>query len=239
MIKTIGLFLGSLALAFSANAQHRKLSSEFDGIEGNSSVKVIIKWKKQPDAVSESKVLKRGGRVHSRFAGFASGAYELSIRNVRELANDPDVQHISLDHPLHARLDNTAAAMNAASAWSAGFVGNGVGVAVLDSGMTGSADLAGSRIVHTEDFVDSNSQSYGQDLYGHGQHVAGIIGASGAGSTCSNCIRNFKGIAPGVNLVNLRVLDANGAGTLPPANGVGQLPNQKQGRGRSGRGGRQ
>ncbi len=44
------------------------------------------------------------------------------------------------------------------------------------------------------------------DQYGHGTHVAGIIGADGNGSV-------YIGMAPGVNLINLKVLDQNGAGT--------------------------
>ncbi len=51
------------------------------------------------------------------------------------------------------------------------------------------------------------------DQFGHGQHVAGIIAASGQTSNCPNCMRSFKGIAPGVNLIDLRVLDQNGQGT--------------------------
>src|SRR3954452_4195404 len=213
MVKTTAIFFGSLALAFSANAQGRKLSPEFDGLDPNSRLKVIVKWKKQPDARNESKILKRGGMVRTRLASIAAGEYELSARNIHELANDPDIQHISIDHPVRARLDNTANAMNASAAWSSGFVGTGVGVAVLDSGMNASADLAGSRVVHTEDFVEPNAPVYGQDLFGHGQHVAGIIGANGSASACTNCTRTLKGIAPGVNLINFRVLDANGEGT--------------------------
>ena len=46
------------------------------------------------------------------------------------------------------------------------------------------------------------------DLYGHGTHVAGIIGGNGylVG-------RKLRGVAPGVNLIDLRALDANGAGS--------------------------
>ncbi len=51
------------------------------------------------------------------------------------------------------------------------------------------------------------------DFYGHGTHVAGIAGSTGKGSTCSNCTRTFKGVAPNVNLINLRVLSQTGTGT--------------------------
>ena len=59
-----------------------------------------------------------------------------------------------------------------------------------------------------------------QDKYGHGTHVAGIIAggfrASGDdddGDDDGGNGNHFAGIAPGVQLLNLRVLDENGRGT--------------------------
>ena len=46
------------------------------------------------------------------------------------------------------------------------------------------------------------------DLYGHGTHVAGIIGGNG---TLSG--GQYTGVAPSVTLIDLRALDANGAGS--------------------------
>ncbi len=40
--------------------------------------------------------------------------------------------------------------------------------------------------------------------------LAGIIGGNGANSHCSTCTRDLSGMAPGVNLLNFRVLDKNG-----------------------------
>jgi serine protease AprX len=79
--------------------------------------------------------------------------------------------------------------------------GQGVTVAVIDSGITTSQpDLmngGNSRIIASEDFeLDLNPD----DLYGHGTHVAGIIAGSGA---ASNGL--YRGVAPGVNLINLKV----------------------------------
>ncbi len=50
------------------------------------------------------------------------------------------------------------------------------------------------------------------DQYGHGTHVAGIVGANGQASTGTAFNRTFKGVAPNTNIVKLRVLDANGSG---------------------------
>src|SRR5208283_1699143 len=51
------------------------------------------------------------------------------------------------------------------------------------------------------------------DQFGHGTHVAGLIAGDGLISTGPFFTKTFKGIAPGANIVNLRVLDQNGAGT--------------------------
>jgi serine protease AprX len=86
---------------------------------------------------------------------------------------------------------------------------------VIDSGVYAHDDLKtanglASRIVYSQSFLPGLSAS---DQNGHGTHVAGIVGGNGKDSTGVGFTRTFKGIAPNVNLVNLRVLDANGAGT--------------------------
>jgi serine protease AprX len=128
----------------------------------------------------------------------------------------PNVAYISPVRPVSRTLDVTDGTVAANMAWSYGWTGAGVGVAVIDSGIYGQApDFAntsgtGSRVVYSESFVSGLDAS---DQYGHGTHVAGIVGSGGENSTGSGFSRTFKGIAPNVNLINLRVLDANGAGT--------------------------
>ena len=89
-----------------------------------------------------------------------------------------------------------------------GVTGKGVGVAVIDSGITPHAALK-KKIVANVSFVPGDPSV--ADAYGHGTHVAGIIaGDGGAATTVTNLFSG--GIAPGVQLVNVRVLGANGMG---------------------------
>jgi serine protease AprX len=97
-----------------------------------------------------------------------------------------------------------------------GFTGTGVGVAVIDSGIASHPDLNNasgtSRVVYSQSFVVGDTTT--SDKFGHGTHVAGLIGGSGANSGTGNgYAATYAGVAPGVNLINLRVLDQNGSGT--------------------------
>ena len=70
---------------------------------------------------------------------------------------------------------------------------------------------ASGRIVYSQNFVPSKRDAI--DAYGHGTHVAGLIAGNGAQSTGKHDFRTFYGAAPNANIINLRVLDANGTGT--------------------------
>ncbi len=54
----------------------------------------------------------------------------------------------------------------------------------------------------------SGSDSVG-DPFGHGTHIAGILAANGNGSRGA-----YRGVAPSANLIDVRVLDENGGGTV-------------------------
>jgi serine protease AprX len=82
----------------------------------------------------------------------------------------------------------------------------GIGVAIIDSGIAPSEDFRG-RITGFYDFTRGGIPTAPLDDYGHGTHVAGLIGSSGALSD-----REFQGVAPDVHLVGLKVLDATGHG---------------------------
>ena len=149
-----------------------------------------------------------GGTLKRDFTSIKSSAYTLPASGIQALAADPDVLFISRDRRVHMTLDNTAAAVKAPAAWNYGLDGSGIGVAVIDSGISAHDDLQG-RIVYSQDFTGGDAS----DQFGHGEHVAGIIGGSGSDSLCLNCSRHLIGLAPNANLLDLRVLDQNGEGT--------------------------
>jgi len=92
--------------------------------------------------------------------------------------------------------------------WANGISGNGVTVAVLDSGVAADLDLMGStnRLLASVNFADPRTAD---DPGGHGTHIAGLIAGNGARS-CGE----FSGIAPQTNIVDVRVLGSNGSGRV-------------------------
>jgi serine protease AprX len=85
--------------------------------------------------------------------------------------------------------------------------GSGVSVAVIDSGIDTRHNALKGRVLVTRDFTGGD----GEDRYGHGTHVAAII-AGQAGKSAET--RDYRGIAPGAYLLNLRVLGDDGSGVV-------------------------
>ncbi|MGH9220720.1 MAG: S8 family serine peptidase, partial [Vicinamibacterales bacterium] len=87
------------------------------------------------------------------------------------------------------------------------FGGLGVTVALIDSGIYPSAAFD-KRIKAFYDFTDGGIRSaHPFDDYGHGTHVAGLIGGQQSLTDLA-----FEGVAPSVQFVGLKVLDKTGSG---------------------------
>jgi hypothetical protein len=93
-------------------------------------------------------------------------------------------------------------AIDAPSAWGRS-TGAGVVVALMDSGIATHPDLPSGKVLARANFSGDNSP--GLDPAGHGTHLAGIIAGNGSG---------FRGVAPDARLVDIRVLDRFGDGSL-------------------------
>jgi subtilisin family serine protease len=116
----------------------------------------------------------------------------------------PALPRVWLDGRVEAALAESVPQIGAPAAWDAGYDGTGVTVAVLDTGIdTSHPDLAGA-VVAEANFTTSDTTG---DRHGHGTHLAGIVTGSGTASDGT-----YVGVAPGVDLLNGKVLNDFGFG---------------------------
>jgi serine protease AprX len=111
-------------------------------------------------------------------------------------------------------LYNIAGVVGALDAYRAGYTGKGVGVALIDTGVTQVRGLDTGNVVNGPDlsFDSQDPATAHVDGFGHGTHLASIIaGRDAVGTPASYADPNrFNGIAPDANLVNVKVGAANG-----------------------------
>ena len=203
---------GAATLAYGAH--HPKIDAELEGKNPDSPVNVIIQYKQGAQPRHLDAVSRRGGQHKGTLHVIKGAAYSLPASALEELANDPDVEQIVPDREVHGMLDTAAQAINAPYAWSLGYHGTGIGIAIIDSGVDPHFDLTTTKhssIVYSQSFVPGSTST--ADAYGHGTHVAVVAAGSGRASACGTCTKLLSGIAPNAQIVNLRVLDQNGVGT--------------------------
>jgi serine protease AprX len=148
-------------------------------------------------------------------------SYVLDLPNglLKRVASSPNVLTAHFDRPTKAHNYRTRVTVGAKAVQDTlGYTGAGVTIAVIDSGIaTWHDDLTNNsatvypygnqRVAKFVDFVNGRTTPY--DDNGHGTHVAGTIAGNGYDSNGEK-----SGMAPGASLVALKVLDANGRGTI-------------------------
>src|SRR5262245_39332927 len=154
---------------------------------------------------------RHGLRVSKRLA--TGAVVEVPAGALAALANDPTADHLSGNNVVGAQMAVTNQSIGAdlvhQGGWAPGIgplTGKGIGVAVIDSGVAPLPQFRG-RIVASVDFTDDHGP--GHDKNGHGTHVAGIIAAAP-----KNRFDDATGVAPGANIISLKVLDAKGRGVV-------------------------
>ncbi|MFZ3070706.1 MAG: S8 family peptidase [Anaerolineaceae bacterium] len=151
-----------------------------------------------------------GGEVYYMYDAALNGfAASLPEEALKGLIHNPNIEYIEADQVV--QLDTTQSpatwgidridqhALPLSNSYSYDYTGSGVTAYIIDTGILFSHTQFGGRATSGWDFVDNDSDA--TDCNGHGTHVAGTVG----GET--------YGVAKGVSLVAVRVLDCSGSGT--------------------------
>jgi serine protease AprX len=195
-----------------------KFAADFDGfaLNADGTVSVIIQFNQTPQARHFEELAQHGGKMKFSLERINGAAYRIPVKELAWLEQHPDVAYVSPDRPNKVASDDDIPAVEGDVARQQyGLDGTGIGIALIDSGVFAHDDLknsagTASRIVYNESFIPGDPNA--NDAYGHGTHVAGILAGNGKDSANGYPVQ-YVGIAPNANIINLRVLDATGAGS--------------------------
>jgi serine protease AprX len=203
----------------SRNVEHRKLDKELTSRAEHSNplatTSVIVTLQPGAKLPAEFKKFARAGKLNL----INGHVVDLPNRLLKQLAAHPDIVDVHYNRPIFKHNFRTSLTVGTLAAQRAfGVTGAGVGVAVIDSGVatwhddltnhtTASYPYGDQRVSAFVDFVNGQLMPY--DDNGHGTHVSGIIAGNGTDSNGQKA-----GVAPDASLVSLKVLDANGRGSI-------------------------
>ena len=129
----------------------------------------------------------------------------LTAGQIKDLANWPEIYSITLNQKLKYFLHESVSYIKADRVWNTyGETGSNATVAIIDSGIDAThADLQyGAKVIQNVKILPYELSQENVQLTdtssGHGTHVAGTVGGTGAISD-----GYYKGVAPGVKLVGL------------------------------------
>ncbi|GAB6136125.1 S8 family serine peptidase [Thermococcus prieurii] len=200
------------------------LFEKVQGMDPSREISTIIMFDNQRDKRAAIPLLKfLGAKIKYNYYAIPALAVKIKVEYLLALAGLADVgaiqgldiqgiQFIQDDYKVKVDadlegLDESTAQISAPEVWNVGYNGNGIVVAVIDTGIDAShPDLKG-KVVGWKDLV--NGKDYPYDDNGHGTHVSGIIASTGAASN-----GKYRGVAPGAKLVGVKVLNAEGSGSV-------------------------
>jgi serine protease AprX len=190
-------------------------------------IPVIVRGNPGSLATVDQDIAEAGGQVTEQIPLISASAAQVPASAVGWLSAQPGVDEVTPDGPVQlasasyspatdpGSLYNVEQSLGVDQAWEDGYTGSGVGVALIDTGVTPVEGLARpGQIINGPDLsFDSGSASLRYlDANGHGTFMAGIIAGRDPGTTpYAADSTDFLGIAPNAHIVNVKVGSANGA----------------------------
>ncbi len=195
---------------------------------GAPDVSVIVRTLSGAQARIERFVTAGGGSITAELPIIDGFSATLSQRVVDAIGTDPSVVSISPDvalAPQTASYDpgtdtnsmaSTTKYSGATAWWRAGYTGDGVDVALIDTGVAPVTGLAGTnKVIYGPDLsIESQSAALTNlDTYGHGTFMAGLIAGDDPTLTApydQSPPSAYRGMAPDARIVSLKVGTADG-----------------------------
>ena len=157
-----------------------KLARDLDGLHPGEKVDVIVQFHQVPSEADFDTVRRKGGNLKKGLPAVKGGVFSVPAAALKGLANNPAIKFISPDRNVNAALDYSQPTVYADMAQGLGWNGDGIGVAIIDSGVhRRHLDLKqpATRVVYEENFHPDATTT--ADEHGHGSHVAGIMAGNG------------------------------------------------------------
>jgi serine protease AprX len=205
-------------------------------MRSGAAIGVIVGYGGTDPAAAELAVRRAGGTVGARLGLVDSFAATVPADGVDTLRAAPGVTSVTPDGQVRmagrnwladaesTTIANVTRMIGAQDVWTkkdaAGrtVTGKGVGVAIIDSGIVPAKGLAdAARVVNGPDLSFESVQPNLRhlDTFGHGTHMAGIIGGRdpevAPGKEVTTDPAKFVGVAPDTTLVNVKVAATDGA----------------------------
>lgn len=205
----------STAFGTGASASAQEASIVGAGAQGAipDSYIVVLKNSSSPvNALAGDLTARLGGVVNRTYSAALHGfSAKMTEAQAKRLAADPAVAYVEQNRTFHImdtqanppswgldRVDQRSLPLDLSYTYST--KASNVHAYIIDTGINLTHNDFGGRATSGHDFVDNDTDA--TDCNGHGTHVAGTVGGTASG------------VAKGVNLVAVRVLDCNGSGTF-------------------------
>ena len=199
-------------------------------------VSVIVQGFGGGQAAVQQAVGEAGGHVVRDISVINGVVAKVPVDSVSWLSRAPGVREVTPDRPVHMQsltgtststatgdaagqvgsLYNDTLISGAQAYWAAGYTGQGIDVALIDTG-TVPVDALRSpgKVIYGPDLSFDSQMPNLQylDAYGHGTHMAGIIGGRDTTAVAGQYVNQpteFLGMAPDSRIVSIKVADAHG-----------------------------
>ena len=212
------LFISAGSYPVQAQSKHKKsanLEEKMSKVSGSDFIDVIINPASNWTSSLTTELTNKGALKKKSFTNFEFQVFKVKRKDIDNIASRSDVDFMTVDDTVktlgHMTTTTGATAVRAINGTGTSLDGTGIGIVIVDSGIdfrhqSFNNSSGNSRIVYSKDFTGQNRTD---DIFGHGTHVASIAAGNSLVSYGA-----YEGIAPNAKLINLRVLNGYGIGSI-------------------------